>query len=77
MMIEEKNKVVINNIEAKQEGVFTEVYQELGWSKRQMESVSGTGSTLENTEILRSELPKVCKKYDINNIVDIACGDFN
>ena len=76
-MIEEKNKVVINNIEAKQEGVFTEVYQELGWSKRQMESVSGTGSTLENTEILRSELPKVCKKYDINNIVDIACGDFN
>ena len=69
-MIEEKNRDVVNNIEAGQEEVFTKVYQELGWSNHQMESVSGTGSTLENTEILRSELPKVCKKYDINNIVE-------
>ena len=77
MIIEEKNKVVVDDIDVGQEAVFTKVYEELGWSKHQMESVSGTGSTLENTEILRSELPKVCKKYNINNIVDIACGDFN
>lgn len=76
-MGEEKKSVIVNDIEAGQHAVFTKVYEEFGWSNFQQESVSGTGSTLENTEILRSELPKVCKKYNINNIVDIACGDFN
>ncbi len=76
-MGEERKSVTVNDVEARQHSVFTKVYEELGWSIFQQESVSGTGSTLENTEILRSELPKVCKKYNINNIVDIACGDFN
>jgi len=56
---------------------FTQVYKELGWSSHQKESVSGTGSILKNTEMLREQLPKICKAYNINKIVDIACGDFN
>ena len=73
----ERKDVIVNDIEAGQQAIFTKVYEEFGWSNFQQESVSGTGSTLENTETLRAELPAICKKYNINNIVDIACGDFN
>jgi len=57
--------------------IFTGVFDEGKWSTHQQESVSGTGSTLSNTETLRAELPEICKKYGIENVVDIACGDFN
>jgi hypothetical protein len=60
-----------------QYSTFVKIYKESRWCTYQQESVSGTGSTLRNTETLRLELPKICKKYGIKNIVDIACGDFN
>ena len=33
--------------------IFTKVFDEEKWSNHQQESVSGTGSTLSNTETLR------------------------
>jgi hypothetical protein len=42
-----------------------------------LESVSGPGSTLNGTQNLRNELPKVLLNFQIHSLVDIPCGDFN
>lgn len=42
-----------------------------------MESVSGTGSTLEATKTIVEKLPGILKQLDIRSIFDIPCGDFN
>lgn len=42
-----------------------------------VESRSGNGSTLEQTAVLREELPKLFKELGIRSIVDAPCGDFN
>ena len=54
---------------------FTKIYQENHWNDS--ESRSGEGSTQENTQNIRSELPKVLKKYKIKSMLDAPCGDFN
>lgn len=41
------------------------------------ESASGRGSTLENTEGIRKQLPSLVKKLAIKTFLDLACGDFN
>lgn len=41
------------------------------------ESVSGEGSSLKQTEVLRAELPKILEKYEVKTFLDIPCGDFN
>lgn len=71
--LEQKPEIIKDN----QLEVFERVYHDEGWSSHQCESVSGTGSILKHTEELRSSLPEICKKYNINNILDVACGDFN
>ncbi|HQQ87825.1 MAG TPA: class I SAM-dependent methyltransferase [Smithellaceae bacterium] len=52
---------------------FTTIYKEGGFGGSP--SLSGVGSTLENTESLRFKLPELIKKYSINSILDIPCGD--
>ena len=54
---------------------FTKIYQENHWNAS--ESRSGEGSTQENTQNIRNELPKVLKKYKIKSMFDAPCGDFN
>ena len=54
---------------------FTEIYTENLWASA--ESKSGTGSELRNTEVLRQELSVLLKKYKIQSMLDIPCGDFN
>jgi hypothetical protein len=54
---------------------FTKIYQENHWNDS--ESRSGEGSTLENTQNVRNELPIVLKKYKIKSVLDAPCGDFN
>ncbi|MFT4300204.1 MAG: class I SAM-dependent methyltransferase [Desulfovibrio sp.] len=39
------------------------------------ESCSGTGSSLQQTEKLRTELQKIFFKYSIKSVLDIPCGD--
>jgi hypothetical protein len=55
--------------------VFTEIYLNNMWTSS--ESVSGTGSENTNVLKLKEELPILFKKYNINSIIDIPCGDFN
>jgi SAM-dependent methyltransferase len=44
---------------------------------RHDETVSGAGSTLEETRSLRRALPALFRNYTIASILDIPCGDFN
>jgi len=41
-----------------------------------LESMSGEGSDLKQTEIIRSILPDICTKYNIKSLNDAPCGDF-
>jgi SAM-dependent methyltransferase len=55
--------------------IFTKIYDNNYW--RGSESVSGTGSSLEQTQHLRIELEKLISEFNINSILDIPCGDFH
>jgi hypothetical protein len=57
------------------EDKFTWIYRNNYWGID--ESLSGPGSTLEYTENLRLELPKLLKDFNISSILDLPCGDFN
>jgi hypothetical protein len=58
----------------KLEGVFTSVYQENRWGDNS--SVSGPGSSLEQTSIIREKLLDLIRNYKIRSITDAPCGDF-
>ncbi|MDX2360715.1 MAG: class I SAM-dependent methyltransferase [Crocinitomicaceae bacterium] len=53
--------------------VFDSIYASNSWEGD--ESVSGQGSDLEQTEVVRGELPKIIEKFDIKSILDAPCGD--
>ncbi|MDD9920947.1 MAG: hypothetical protein OXQ92_01510 [Boseongicola sp.] len=54
---------------------FTEIYNSNHWND--LESKSGSGSTIEFTQHLRSELPEFFERHDIKTVLDVPCGDFN
>ena len=62
------------NNKKKLEGVFTSVYQENLWGDDS--SVSGPGSSLEQTGVIRERIIELIGKYNIKTIVDAPCGDF-
>jgi hypothetical protein len=55
--------------------VFTEHYRNNGWGSS--ESVSGTGSTVGQTAVVREILLQIVRTYEIGTVLDIPCGDFN
>jgi hypothetical protein len=55
--------------------IFTEIYENYGFGS--LESRSGTGSTLEETKLLRDKIKFVINEKNIKSVVDIPCGDFN
>lgn len=55
--------------------VFEKIYQQNGWENE--ESVSGSGSTLEQTVEVRRFLPHLLEAFDIKSMLDIPCGDMN
>ena len=55
--------------------VFREHYQTNAWGSS--ESVSGTGSTVDQTTTVRTILPQIIRSYAVSTILDIPCGDFN
>ncbi|WLI88051.1 class I SAM-dependent methyltransferase [Massilia sp. R2A-15] len=57
------------------EDKFTWIYSTNHWHSN--ESASGAGSTLEYTENLRKELPKLFASLSIKTVFDAPCGDFN
>jgi SAM-dependent methyltransferase len=54
---------------------FTEIYENNLWCSP--ESVSGGGSEMQNTKVIRKELPVLIQKFGIQSILDIPCGDWN
>jgi hypothetical protein len=54
---------------------FNNIYKTNGWGGN--ESISGTGSSLDQTAVIRKEIPAIIKKIGANSILDIPCGDFN
>jgi SAM-dependent methyltransferase len=54
---------------------FTRKYLSNAWNSP--ESRSGPGSTLQNTTVLRRELPKLLQQFHIKRLLDIPCGDFH
>jgi SAM-dependent methyltransferase len=55
--------------------IFTDIFLNNSWNSK--ESLSGHGSTFEQTRILRGDLALLFEKYQIKSILDIPCGDFN
>lgn len=55
--------------------IFKSIYEHNIWGSN--ESISGPGSSLKETAILRQLLPALLKKYAIKSILDLPCGDFH
>ncbi|MGZ0171055.1 MAG: class I SAM-dependent methyltransferase [Planctomycetales bacterium] len=54
--------------------VFETIYLRNAWNGG--ESVSGTGSDLQQTAAISVELPKVLKELEAQSMLDVPCGDF-
>jgi hypothetical protein len=57
------------------EDVFTNIYRTNSWNGK--ESISGSGSDRDQTNIIASEIPNILKRHNIKSILDIPSGDFN
>ena len=64
-----------NSISPDPQSVFTRIYKENRWKSQ--DSKSGEGSSLEQTESIRKELPVIIKELGIKRLLDIPCGDFH
>ena len=57
------------------ESIFTTIYQNNEW--HDAESVSGPGSSLKRTCVIRDELPRFLRTFGARSLLDAPCGDFN
>jgi SAM-dependent methyltransferase len=56
---------------------FSQIYEHRAWlNDRPSGSLSGLGSELENTRLIRRELPKVLLSLGCQRMLDLGCGDF-
>lgn len=55
--------------------IFSSIYTNFGFGGN--ESRSGPGSTLNETENIRPKIVDLVKKYEINSVLDVPCGDLN
>jgi SAM-dependent methyltransferase len=55
--------------------LFTHYYEENVWGDQ--ESVSGSHSTIQYTENIRKEIPRLIAKLGVRRILDAPCGDYN
>ena len=55
--------------------VFTLIYAQNLWGVA--ESRSGAGSTLSETEALRTNLPALLRQLEVRSLLDLPCGDFH
>ena len=60
---------------AHSEDRFRHFYETNHWSE--IESVSGPGSTLEETNSLRESLRKMLYELEVKTLLDLPCGDFH
>jgi hypothetical protein len=57
------------------EDIFRDKFARNAW--RGAESVSGTGSDLEQTRVVIQELPRLLRGLGVSTLLDLPCGDFN
>ena len=57
------------------EHVFTHIYTHNLWEDA--ESVSGAGSNLAQTRVLREKLPELLRDLRVDTMLDIPCGDYH
>jgi SAM-dependent methyltransferase len=55
--------------------VFTEIYRTHGWYDP--ESVSGPGSGVARTALIREDLVRLLVELRVGSVLDAGCGDFN
>lgn len=55
--------------------IFTDIYKTNFWKNN--ESVSGHGSTMDETASIRLILPKLFRELHVKTVLDIPCGDCN
>lgn len=55
--------------------VFVNIFETNKWASK--ESVSGTGSEIKVTGLIRESLPGLLENYEIKSMLDLPCGDFN
>lgn len=65
-----KSKKILSTAES----IFTNIYKNNHWGDN--DSVSGTGSNLEQTKYLVKILPQLFKNKNIKSILDLPCGDY-
>jgi len=53
---------------------FNQIYQDNTWGNA--ESVSGEGSNLARTAVVRAKLPGLLARHHVRSILDAPCGDF-
>ena len=68
-----KIEILLNVKENKD--VFNEIYEKNIWEDA--ESISGPGSTIENTINFYDALLRLVQNYKIRILLDVPCGDFN
>ena len=56
--------------------VFASIHRNAGWGS-EYDSVSGPGSTLEETAVLRRELPVLLRQIGARSLLDAPCGDLH
>lgn len=57
------------------EGVFSDIHRNNLWACD--ESISGVGSTMAATEVIRGLLPRLVSELKLTSILDAPCGDMN
>src|SRR5687768_11754264 len=57
------------------EDIFRDKFARNAW--RGAESVSGTGSDVEQTRVVIEELPRLLRGLGVSTLLDLPCGDFN
>jgi hypothetical protein len=55
--------------------VFHNIYNSNYWGST--ESISGIGSSLVQTSVIRREIPSLLKEIGVRSMLDVPCGDFN
>ncbi len=55
--------------------VFSKIYRDALWGSG--ETLSGAGSTLENSQVVRRALPELLRRLNAQSLIDAGCGDFN
>ena len=53
---------------------FQRIFEENAWGNS--ESISGEGSNLERTKVVRAKLPGLLARYGVRSLLDAPCGDF-